>query len=225
MTRKIFKDADQADLSTLSLESIFPEIGKILPPGRERTLPLLREMVMALRAEIKERGPSEGSSGACADSPAPAAPAAVRSAEAYSAVYRPGGLPQGGTITPAPVPDLPWQVMELKREVGQLRTEMAELKREIQELKASRPEQAQVVPADTISADDVPAVESATVSCLETAQIGILPENITEEAWPLLRRNLEKAGVPVPEVVTWVSRETLSHLVDTFTKHCNRVHL
>lgn len=109
--------------------------------------------------------------------------------------------------------------------MGQLRTEVTELKREVQELRNSRPKEAPVVPADTVSGEDVPAVESATVSCLETAQIGILPENITEEAWPLLRRNLEKAGVPVPEVMTWISRETLSHLVDTFTKHCNRVHL
>ena len=40
-------------------------------------------------------------------------------------------------------------------------------------------------------------VSPHTESTLETVSIGIIPENVTEQAWPLLQHNLEVAGVPI----------------------------
>lgn len=55
-------------------------------------------------------------------------------------------------------------------------------------------------------------VSPHTESTLETVSIGIIPENVTEQAWPLLQHNLEVAGVPIPGVKVWITRETLTKL-------------
>jgi hypothetical protein len=55
-------------------------------------------------------------------------------------------------------------------------------------------------------------VSPHTESTLETVSIGIIPENVTEQAWPLLQHNLEVAGVPIPGVKVWITREALTKL-------------
>lgn len=50
------------------------------------------------------------------------------------------------------------------------------------------------------------------VSTLETIMVGLIPENVTEQAWPILLHNLKVAGVPIPEVTFWIDQDTLVRL-------------
>lgn len=60
---------------------------------------------------------------------------------------------------------------------------------------------------------------------IRTVQLGIIPANVTEQAWPMLLGNLQKAGVPVPEVDTWITDETYDRLSSLFHTHCEMLHV
>lgn len=60
---------------------------------------------------------------------------------------------------------------------------------------------------------------------IRTVQLGIIPANVTEQAWPMLLDNLQKAGVPIPEVDTWITDETYDRLSTMFYAHCEMLHV
>lgn len=104
---------------------------------------------------------------------------------------------------------------DMQDELDELRAEIVRVMDNIQEPTDDSETVAPTHPAASANQQDI----------IRTVQMGIIPANVTEQAWPMLLDNLQKAGVPIPEVDTWITDETYGQLRSLFYAHCDMLHV